>query len=305
MNGTIFNIKRYSIHDGPGIRTTVFLKGCPLSCIWCHNPEGIQQGSGFFFDAKLCLNCLRCVQSCSLGSITKSKELIKIDLERCSHCDECVNACPTNALRKNGRNYLTDELMEVILKDIPFYDESGGGVTFSGGEPLYQLEFLHEMLMKCKERGIHTVVDTSGYCYSDKLKEIVDLVDLFLYDIKCIDDIKHGKYTGVSNSIIKENLRFLISQKKCIWIRIPLIPGLTDNDENIDGIIDLLKGMGFFGRVHLLPYHDLSGTKEMKMVEKDNQKVVGLIMKKNSKGQKLDIIKERFQIEGFDVRIGG
>jgi len=300
--GTVFNIKRYSIHDGPGIRTTVFLKGCPLRCVWCHNPEGIQPGLSFFYDAKHCLNCLSCVRICPQECIVIKKSL-QIDLDRCVHCDACVKVCPTNALSKNGVIYTTEELMGVILKDVAFYDESGGGVTFSGGEPLYQFEFLLEMLKKCKTNGIHTTVDTSGFCSPDKIQQIKDYTDLFLYDIKFSDDHLHIKYTGVSNASIKENLAYLISQGKKIWIRIPVIPGLNNKDEHVKGIIEWLKTSGYNGRVHLLAYHDLSSVKEKKMLEYRDQNRADSSIDRQK--MNIEYIREKFLAQGFEVMIGG
>ncbi|MFP4461735.1 MAG: glycyl-radical enzyme activating protein, partial [Thermotogota bacterium] len=202
----------------------MFLKGCPLRCIWCHNPEGIQSEPTFFFDPKICLNCYSCVRSCCLGCITKKEGIIEIQLDCCAHCDACVKACPANALSKNGVCYSSDELMEIVKKDIPFFDESDGGVTFSGGEPLFQFEFLNEMLIKCKSQGIHTVLDTSGLAPLEKIDAIKEHTDLFLYDIKFVNEDEHIQYTGVSNILILKNLRFLISENIPLWIRIPIIP---------------------------------------------------------------------------------
>jgi pyruvate formate lyase activating enzyme len=304
VKGTIFNIKRYSIHDGPGIRTTVFLKGCPLNCVWCHNPEGIEPGASFFYDAKKCLKCMSCVRTCPEECISISEGAIKIELDRCTHCDACVKACPSNALTKNGVCYASDELMEMVKKDIPFFDESGGGVTFSGGEPMLQFDFLHEMLLKCKEQGIRTAVDTSGYASVEKFDKIRRLVDVFLYDIKFADEADHIQYTGVSNKLILKNLEFLLLQDATIWIRIPLIPGINDTQENINGTIRILKEIGFSGRVHLLAYHDLSTVKRQKIVEQANRKTKGAIFK-NNRQLEPDMIKENFQSQGFEVKVGG
>lgn len=304
MKGTIFNIKRYSIHDGPGIRTTVFLKGCPLNCIWCHNPEGIESGTSFFYDAKKCLKCRSCVQSCPNGCISLYESTIKINFDRCTHCDACVKACPANALTKNGICYSSDELFGMIKKDIPFFDESGGGITFSGGEPMLQFDFLYEMLLKCKGQGIRTAVDTSGYAPVENFDKIKDLADIFLYDIKFADEAHHIHYTGVSNRVILKNLEFLLRQNANIWIRLPVIPGLNDTVENIDGTIQILKANGFSGRVHLLAYHDLSTVKIQKMVNKVNQNGTETVIK-NKGHLELEQIKEIFQSQGFQVKVGG
>lgn len=304
MKGTIFNIKRYSIHDGPGIRTTVFLKGCPLNCVWCHNPEGIESGASFFYDAKKCLKCMSCVRSCPKGCISLYESTIKINFDRCTHCDACVKACPANALTKNGVCYSSHELFEMIKKDSPFFDESGGGVTFSGGEPMFQYDFLHEMLLKCKEHGLNTALDTSGYASVEKFDKIRRLVDVFLYDIKFADEAHHIQYTGVSNKLIMKNLKFLLSKEANVWIRIPLIPGINDTRENINGTIHILKDLGFSDRVHLLAYHDFSTVKMQKMIEKVNRRAKGTINKNNGQLE-LDTIKEIFQSQGFEVKVGG
>jgi len=304
MKGTIFNIKRYSIHDGPGIRTTIFLKGCPLNCIWCHNPEGIEPGVSFFYDANRCLNCMSCVRSCPQGCISMSQGKIQIAFDKCTSCDTCIATCPSNALTKNGVCYSAAELMEMIKKDTPFFEESGGGVTFSGGEPMFQFDFLNEILLKCKEQGIKTAVDTSGYAAIEKFDKIKDLTDLFLYDIKFANERDHIQYTGVSNDLILKNLEFLLVQNATVWIRIPLIPGINDSRKNVNQTVEMLKDVGFFGRVHLLAYHDLSTVKMRKLVEQTKRKTVEATVNNNSQLE-LETIKEIFQSQGFEVKVGG
>src|SRR6056297_2448740 len=297
-NGLIYDIKKFSIHDGPGIRTTVFLKGCPLNCLWCHNPEGICPGTSFFYDEKKCLSCLSCVRHCPQDCIIINNRQIQIDLDQCTQCNTCVSVCPSNALTRNGVYYSSEELMNLIKKDSPFYDESSGGVTFSGGEPLLQFDFLVDMLNKCKEHGINTTVDTSGYATINQFERIRAFTDLFLYDLKLADEAEHMQYTGVSNHMIMENLKFLLSQNAKIWIRIPLIPGINDTQENIDATLSILKKSGFSGRIHLLAYHDLSTVKIEKMLEKLPQNIKKAITQKNKNHLELNTIKAIFESQG-------
>ena len=204
-SGTIFNIQRYSIHDGPGIRTTVFLKGCPLSCWWCHNPESQKYGVQLVLWKERCIGCGGCNSVCPEGAISGGGFPPVIDSEKCSGCGLCAEECPAVALEMVGKTVSSDYVMKEIEKDLIFYDQSGGGVTFSGGEPLMQPEFLAELLEKCKARDIHTAVDTCGYANWEVLS-IAGLTDLFLYDIKHMDDLVHTRTVGVSNRIILENL---------------------------------------------------------------------------------------------------
>ncbi len=302
MEGIVFNIKRYSIHDGPGIRTTVFLKGCPLDCIWCHNPEGIEPRIGFFFDEKKCIDCGKCVEVCPVRCIEKKSHSLEIDIDKCLHCGQCTALCPAEAIRINGIKHDSSSLLKELLKDEIFYDESGGGVTFSGGEPFYQFEFLKDMLKKCKNSYINTVVDTSGFVSEKSLSETVDLIDTFLFDFKLFDSDKHKKYTGVPNELIKNNFKFLLKNDKDIWVRIPLIPSVNDDDENISNTVEFFKKIGFRGRVHILAYHDLSETKEMKLV--NNSTGLRSVFPIENKKRVVEIY-EYFLKNGFETHIGG
>ncbi|HOP88557.1 MAG TPA: glycyl-radical enzyme activating protein, partial [Acetomicrobium flavidum] len=205
--GLIFDVQRYSIHDGPGIRTTVFFKGCPLKCWWCHNPEGIDSGKELMYFEYKCMHCGTCAHVCPIGAIEFDGTPI-IRRSMCIACGNCSAACPSDALKLIGREYTVGELMKEIERDVLYFDNSGGGVTFSGGEPLYQHEFLLEVLKECKKIDIHRTLDTSGFAPQEVLASVMDYVDLFLYDLKLIDEKEHIKYTGVSNAQIKENLRF-------------------------------------------------------------------------------------------------
>jgi len=258
--GNIFNIQKYSIHDGPGIRTTVFFKGCPLNCWWCHNPESQYLYPELVFWKDRCINCQTCLTVCSSNAISIKDGILFTDKDKCTLCGECVQKCPTQAREIIGKTMTSEEVVKEVEKDNLFYQESGGGVTFSGGEPLVQPEFLNELLQSCQEKKIHTALDTSGYAIWQVLDKIRDKVDLFLYDVKIMDDEAHKNYTGVSNQIILENLRKLSRENENIFIRIPIIPGVNDDDQNIKGIGEFLKPLNI-KQVELLSYHNIASEK--------------------------------------------
>ena len=262
LKGLIFDIKRFAVHDGPGIRTSVFLKGCPCSCRWCHNPESMKP-----YPQKI-------NKSISLdGKIFKKEEII-------------------------GKSMSVLDVMSEIRKDKIFYDESGGGVTFSGGEPLMQSEFLLELLKKCKIENIHTTVDTSGFVDEGKMLKIIDYVGLFLYDLKLINNELHKKYTGVSNKIILQNLLILANKYKDIIIRIPIIQGITDTNENLEEIIEYLSDLPMIKEINFLPYHNIAKEK-YKRLNMEYHKYPKI------KQEKLDKVKNMFEHAGYKVKIGG
>lgn len=258
--GVVFDIQRYAIHDGPGIRTTVFLKGCPLRCWWCHNPEGISPAPDLMAFEDRCIRCRTCVRVCPAGAIAFEGGVRRIRREACVKCGACAEACPAGALTVVGREVGTAELLGVLERDLLLYDASGGGVTFSGGEPLLQHGFLEEVLRECRARGIRTALDTSGYAPPETLARLSPWVNLFLYDLKLVGDEEHRKYTGVSNRLIKDNLRMLVEMGRAgdIMVRFPVIPGITDTEENVEGLADLLASLGGVREVTLLPYHDVA-----------------------------------------------
>lgn len=250
--GLIFDLHRGTTHDGPGMRTAVFFKGCPLSCDWCHNPEGISYGQEIRWTKKKCIGCLTCQEQCQFDAVIADENGIHIDTALCQKCGYCTRECPALALEMVGKYWDVDELVTEACKDDMFFEDFQGGITVTGGEPMMQYEFLVEFLKKIKERGYNTALDTSGFCLREALEKVYPYVDTFLYDIKLMDKSKHVEYTGVSNQLILNNLMWLIqknqgSPSKKIWIRTPLIPGVTSQEENIEDIGRFLKGENLKG----------------------------------------------------------
>jgi pyruvate formate lyase activating enzyme len=254
-SGIVFDIRRYSVHDGPGIRTTVFLKGCPLRCAWCHNPESQSPEPEIIMRTSRCLRCGACAEACPEGAVTLDGDGPVTDPARCERCGLCVDACFSGARELAGRELPVEEVMAIVERDRPFYDESGGGVTFSGGEPLLQAGFLFELLRSCRETAIPTALDTCGYAPWAVLDGIRGYVDLFLYDLKTTDDAQHQALTGVSNHLILQNLHALSLHGHAIVLRVPLIPGINDGDDDIRRTGALAAGLPSPVRVELLPYH--------------------------------------------------
>ena len=243
LKATIFDIERNSYVDGPGIRTTVFFKGCNLRCAWCHNPEGQSPKPQMMFYKNKCTGCGKCKEKCPNA------------LEKCELCGKCTIYCPHDAREICGKEYTVDEVMREILKDKVFYENSGGGVTFSGGECMLQIDFLEEILKVCKENGIHTAVDTAGHVPYEYFERILPYTNLFLYDVKCYDSEKHKKYTGVRNELILENLKKLLATGKSVWVRIPIIPTVNDTVEESQRIKAYISSCGKPEKIELLPYH--------------------------------------------------
>ena len=248
MTATIFDIERNSFVDGPGIRITVFFKGCNLKCAWCHNPESQDFKPQMMFYKDKCKGCGKCREICPTP-------------DGCTLCGKCTFYCPVDARKVCGKEYTVDEVFAEIIKDKSYYENSGGGVTFSGGECMLQIDFLLEILKKCKENGIHTAVDTAGHIPFESFKKILPYTDLFLYDIKIFDTQKHKQYVGVGNELILENLKKLFKANAKIWIRIPIIPDVNDSIEEMQLIRDFLDKNGKPEKIELLPYHAMGENK--------------------------------------------
>ena len=265
----MFNIQRFCVEDGPGIRTTVFLKGCPLRCLWCHNPESQLPGPQMSYDRERCIKCGACFDACAKHAIAKGSHFP--DPKLCAGCDDCAQACPNGSRQIIGLEIVVGELMDTIVRDRGFYEESGGGVTFSGGEPLAQSSFLLEALRACRRLGIHTAVDTSGYAKRREALAVARLADLVLYDLKHVDDLRHRELTGVSNRPILDNLRALATEPVEVWIRVPLVPGVNDDPVHLELLGGFLASLEKHYPVWLLPYHRLGSHKLGRLGMPDRQ----------------------------------
>lgn len=254
IQGMVFDIQRFSVHDGPGIRTTIFLKGCPLRCPWCQNPESQNVEPELFFTEALCILCSKCVESCpnKLHAILEGKRIIQRN--SCAKCGKCVEACCTGALELKGRLMTVWEVIAEVLKDKDYYERSGGGVTLSGGEPLLQPTFCIEVLKECKALELHTAIETCGYASPQVVERVIDLVDLIMYDLKHIDSKIHRKAVGVGNELVIQNLKRAVERGISVLVRMPLIPGFNDTHDNLVQMADFLKVLGT-DEVEILPYH--------------------------------------------------
>ncbi|MBR3555519.1 MAG: glycyl-radical enzyme activating protein [Oscillospiraceae bacterium] len=266
MEGTIFNIQRYSLDDGPGMRTTVFLKGCPLKCLWCSNPESQDPEPIVANRYTACKQCGKCVAQCPTGAAAMVEGEVQIDRAKCVSCGKCVESCFYDAMHWTGEKVTVDKVMKTILRDKMYYENSGGGVTCSGGEILMQPDFVAEIFRRCHEQGIHTNADTCGFGTEEAVRKIMAYADLCYYDIKHMDPEKHKKYTGVGNEVILRNLELTLSLGVKTVVRVPLIPEHNADEANLNALADYVKGLGSgVDHVCFLPYH-VYGESKYKMI---------------------------------------
>ncbi len=265
ITGRIFNIQRFSTEDGPGIRTTVFLKGCPLTCVWCSNPESQLYEDEVAHRDSLCVGCGECVAICPEGAIREWPKgdgfKVRVNRTKCRQCGMCVGACVHGAMVTYGQDVSVDEVFGEVRKDIGYYKESGGGVTASGGEALIQAEFVTELFRRCHRIGIHTTLDTSGYGSRQACESVCSETDLVLFDLKVLDRAEHKRLTGRSNDVILRNFEWMVGNGVLVKVRVPVVPGVNDSDCNLESIADYVAGLGGGIAVDILPYHGYGESK--------------------------------------------
>jgi pyruvate formate lyase activating enzyme len=298
--GIVFDIKKFSVHDGPGIRTTVFLKGCGLRCWWCHNPESQHPKPELLLRPDMCIQCGACVGECPHKAISANGSGITTNRDACAKCGSCLSSCYADAREIVGKEMTVAEVITAIQLDTAFYDQSGGGVTFSGGEPLMQGDFLLELLQACKTQEIHTTVDTCGHAPTETLDKIRHYTDLFLYDVKLIDAARHREVTGASNELILDNLRMLANNGHNIIVRIPIIPNINDDAYNINQIAELAKSLPGIQRMDVLPYHKI-GRDKYNRIGKENP----MPETEPPTDEQVDAIVKQIEKTGLTVTIGG
>lgn len=258
--GIVFNIQKFSLHDGPGIRTVVFLKGCPLQCKWCSNPESQQFTRQILWDDKLCVRCGNCAQNCEQQAIKVTEDRVTIDSDVCINCLVCAGTCPNRALKVEGEEKTVEDVLRIVMQDVDFYEESGGGITISGGEALSQPEFTKALLAASKVKGLHTAIETTSYAKKEVYLDVTEQVDLMLCDLKHWDSQKHKEGTGVGNEAILENIKAAAERGRNILLRLPVIPGFNDSPEDAKGFVQRMRELGLH-RIQLLPFHQFGENK--------------------------------------------
>lgn len=305
-SGTVFDIQQYSIHDGPGIRTLIFMKGCPLKCRWCSNPEGQRFQPSLLFIERLCIGCRKCVNVCSTGAVTESAQGITWHKKRCIECFRCIEVCPSKARQVCGQLFTVEQLLSEVEKDRAFYRRSGGGITMGGGEPLGQPLFSRDFLRQAKMRNLHTAVETCGYAKWNHLQSVIEYTDLLFMDIKHMDSEQHKKLTGKSNKLILENIRraaaIVDGNKKTIIIRIPVIPTLNDSEENIGATAEFVRELGTINKIELLPYHTMGQAKYMRTKWTRPYSLQALEPVSN---ERIQTLKDVVESKGLAAEIGG
>jgi pyruvate formate lyase activating enzyme len=296
--GIIYDIQRFSLHDGPGIRTIIFFKGCPLRCKWCCNPESQMKNNQIMYIKNNCIDCRKCIQVCPTGAIDLENK--KIIHTKCIACGKCVEVCYANALQMIGKEITVKEVFTEIQKDSVYYKHSNGGITLSGGEALSQPEFATELLKACKNAGYNTSIETTSFASLESINKVLEYVDLVLLDIKVMNSKLHKVYTGQSNDLILNNIKHIVDTGKEVIIRIPLIPSVNDTDENISKTINFIKELQLIKEVHILPYHRL-GINKYDYLGYDYL----LKHKLTPEEEHIESIKDMFEKEGFICKIGG
>jgi pyruvate formate lyase activating enzyme len=303
VRGIVFNIQHYSIHDGPGIRTTVFVNGCPLRCLWCQNPESQSKTPRLFFSREKCTGCGQCLAACPQEAIRIVDKVSQTDRSLCKGCGQCTLICPNEARNIMGKEMTAKEVFKDVISDEVFYKNSGGGVTISGGEPLSQPEFVTEILKLCKNAGLHTVVDTSGYADWDTFKQVLAFTDMVLYDFKHMNPEEHRRFTGVSNELILDNARKIIKEfpKITFVARMPVIPGYNDSNGNIvRTALFITEELGESVKVNILPYHRLGETKYERL-----ELASECVRIKQPSDKHMEELRSKIESFGLSTSIGG
>jgi pyruvate formate lyase activating enzyme len=295
----IVSIQKFSVHDGPGIRTTIFFKGCPLTCQWCHNPESQKAGKELVLHSARCTLCGQCQKNCRQQAIRIAGNRLSYDQSNCTYCERCIDHCYNEAREFVGKEVTVEELMVEIEKDRPFYEQSGGGVTLSGGEAMTQIDFVEELVTCCNEQGISVAVDTCGYAPRENFIRIMKQINVFLYDIKLMDPALHSQYTGRDNLLILENLELLSRNGAVINIRLPLLEGINTEDSHIQSIIDFISRLAIRS-INLLPYHDMAKGKYGKLHLDYSAAAFS-----SPAEERLKEIQKMFEQANYQVKIGG